>query len=177
MLTSRKGLKIRTLDIENRHSAFGCRFMWERNIPLSAIVAIDREAYYQFRPSMENKVDGFEGWQLMKHIPLQKPGNVLYGLTVYCATEGGITGLESHFRSSTGLVSVSRAGHTEGCAIYFGLAGEEYFDTAWILCDEDTFIWGPFLMVRITPFSCYHAIDFLRSFTLATTEWLTSDQC
>jgi hypothetical protein len=151
--------------------------MWEKNIPLSATITIGREAYYQFRPSIEDKVDGFEGWQLMKHIPLQRPGNVFYGLTVYCAAEGGITGLESHFRSSTGLVSVSRTGHTEGCAIYFGLAGGEHFDTAWVLCDEDTVIWGPFLMARITLLPHYHNIDFLRSFTPATTEWLTSDQC
>jgi hypothetical protein len=85
----------------------------------------------------------------MRYLPLVKQGNVLYGLTVYCVT-GGIVGFESHF-NACGVTSVSKIGHRTGCAIHFRLVDSEYFDSAWMLCDEAC-IFGPFFNVRSLPY-------------------------
>lgn len=124
--------------------------MWKGEIPNAA--SLPEAAYYQTGcwPSKEVHVAGFPGWRLMKHLPLVKQGNVLYGITAYCATEGGINGLESHFRSS-GVTSALKIGHRTGCAIHFRLAESEYFQSAWVLCDESISICGPFLKVRKSP--------------------------
>jgi hypothetical protein len=123
--------------------------MWEGDIPLSAAITVSSKAYYQEKswPSVRREVNGFPGWQLMKHLPLLKHRSVLYGITAYCAPEGAIAGLESHFRCE-GVTSSSSIGRKIGCAIYFALADSEYFDTAWALCDDIASLLGPFLVVR-----------------------------
>jgi hypothetical protein len=83
----------------------------------------------------------------MRHLPLLKIRSVLYGITAYCAPEGAIAGLESHFRCK-GVTSSFSVGRRIGCAIHFALADSEYFDTAWVLCDDIVSLLGPFLVVR-----------------------------
>ncbi|OAL42567.1 hypothetical protein IQ07DRAFT_340976 [Pyrenochaeta sp. DS3sAY3a] len=143
------GLDIRNLNIKNRQKSFGSRFMWKSGIPLSTAVVINHKAYFQKKSwlNTQDEVNGFLRWRLIGHLPLWKPDRFMYGLTVYCASEGGITGLESHFRSGKITSSLS-IGHQIGCAIFFNLADSEYFDSAWVLCDEVASLFGPFLMLR-----------------------------
>jgi hypothetical protein len=123
--------------------------MWKGEIPLSATIAVNSKAYYQNRSWLDPKyeVNGFPGWNLIRHLPLLKHRSVFYGITAYCAPAGAIVGLESHFRCE-GVTSSSSIGSKIGCAIYFALADSEYFDTAWALCDEIMALSGPFLVVR-----------------------------
>jgi hypothetical protein len=120
------------------------------------VASLHKAAYYQTGcwPSTEVHVAGFPGWRLIEHLPLVNQGNVLYGITSYCATEGGINGLKSHFRSSR-ATSALKIGHCTGCAIHFRLAESEYFQSAWVLYDESSFICGPFLKVRNLTYPYY----------------------
>jgi hypothetical protein len=123
--------------------------MWKGEIPLSATITVNSKAYCQQMTLLSAKyeVNGFPGWHLITHLPLLKHDeSVLYGITVYCAPGGSITGLESHFRCG-GFTSSSSIGLKTGCAIYFGLGDSEYFDSAWALCDDIASLLGPFLMV------------------------------
>ncbi|OAL42569.1 hypothetical protein IQ07DRAFT_650856 [Pyrenochaeta sp. DS3sAY3a] len=148
LLLGLDGLKIRNLNIKNRQKSFGSRFIWKSGIPLSTAVVINHKAYFQKKSwlNTQDEVNGFPRWRLIGHLPLWKPNRFMYGLTVYCASEGGITGLESHFRSGKITSSLS-IGHQIGCAIFFNLADSEYFDSAWVLCDEVASLFGPSLMV------------------------------
>ncbi|KAF2271231.1 uncharacterized protein EI97DRAFT_446787 [Westerdykella ornata] len=103
------GLKICTLDVQDRQKSFRQQFMWERKVPLSSTVTLKPGAYYQESSWLSKKfnVDGFSGWHLMRYLPLVKDGNLLYGLSVYRAA-GGITGLEAHFRFHTSKNRIAR---------------------------------------------------------------------
>lgn len=122
--------------------------MWKGEKPLSATIAVNSKAYYQNRSSLSAKyeVNGFPGWHLIRHLPLLKHRSVFYGITAYCAPEGAIVGLESHFRCE-GVTSSSSIGRKIVCAIYFALADSEYINTVWALCDDIASFLGPFLVV------------------------------
>jgi hypothetical protein len=152
-LTKSQGLKVYALDIpQNQPGSFGTKFMWEGDIPLSANNVTNSNAYYQhpLSYSLRHQIQGFPDWQLVQYLPLVEDGYSLYGITVFCTSSGGMSGIGGHFRSNTSYEKKNHwIGNQRGSPIHFRLGATEYITSVWIRYAEKIQYFGPFLTVRL----------------------------
>jgi hypothetical protein len=121
-------------------------------MPLSTSNVIRSDAYYEHHlpgpNGWEFKIRGFPGWQLVQHLPFVEDGYTLYGITVFCAGWGGMSGMGVHFRSNKSFRLKSRwVGDQFGSPIHFFLAPTERIISVWIRRHLGMCFPGPFLMV------------------------------
>ena len=111
--------------------------MWDRDaIP----GVVSPGAYYQIQTShgLRISIPGFPGWRLMKYISLTLDNHILYGLTMFCTDEGGISGIGSHFKANN-LSEERKAlwtGSQIGCPIHFRMKDTERI-TSLGFCQRD----------------------------------------
>ncbi|KAK2778754.1 hypothetical protein FQN53_001651 [Emmonsiellopsis sp. PD_33] len=86
------GLKLYAIDrLQADSTSFGDRFLWDCDYPISAKNVLTAEMYYTHpRPSPTGSVCETLAWTPVRHLPLQGAQSVLYGITLFCASSGGI---------------------------------------------------------------------------------------
>lgn len=129
--------------------------MWEKDLPPLTTNTLSAETYFEnpMHPKPHHKILGFHDWRLMRYLPLEKEGCILYGITMFCTKIGGVSGIGAHFKLSRSAGSETRThwtGHQLGCPIYFQVEAIEYISSVWVRYVRDSLLENPFLVVSLS---------------------------
>ncbi|KAK2795985.1 hypothetical protein FQN51_009530 [Onygenales sp. PD_10] len=146
------GLKLYAIDrLQADSTSFGDRFLWDCDYPISAKNVLTAEMYYTHpRPSPTGSVCETLAWTPVRHLPLQGAQSVLYGITLFCASSGGIVGMGAHFRCDrlSNKRKVSWTGRQTGCPIHFRLKAPETITSVWVVHHRSDNFVTPFIIMK-----------------------------
>lgn len=167
LTVSIKGLKIRSIDSIQSITGpkdFRDQFLWEGEIPmsLSHTHVLVPETFYkhpryddeELSSSPSTSTGYLPDWNFVRYIKLYDDDEdlVLCGLTMFCATNGGIVGLGTHFAASQESGRQKTKSYWtgieyEGCPIQLRLRPTENITSIWVYSQGDDIFEIPFIAV------------------------------